>query len=198
MVRKEFESVLVEIPENWSPPSGPLIVAANHPSWWDPMIATLIADRWFPQREHISAIDAAMLERYAILKKLGFLPVDQQSLSSVRAFLQEATTRLRDNNAVLWITPQGHFADPRLRPMKFAPGIAYLAKHVPALTIQPIALEYTYWDTKKPHVLMSFCNPISASPSDAPDLAERALENQLDHLATLAIARDPERFTTQL
>ncbi len=198
MVRKEFESVQVELPDDWSPPSGPLLVAANHPSWWDPMIATLIADRWFRDREHISAMDADMLERYSVLKKLGFLPVDHSSISSVRTFLQQATTRLRDNNAVLWITPQGHFADPRLRPLKFAPGISHLAKHVLDLTIQPVALEYTFWDTKKPQVLVSFCKPISTTEPDAAKRAERALENQLDHLASLAIDRDPERFTTQL
>lgn len=198
MVRKEFESILVDLPENWSPPCGPLIVAANHPSWWDPMIATLIADQWFPDREHISAINADMLERYSVLKKLGFLPVNQNSLSSVRAFLQTATTRLRDNNAVLWITPQGYFADPRQRPIKFAPGIAHLVKHVPALTIQPAALEYTYWDTKKPHVLLSLCNPISTAEPKASEHAERALEKQLEHLASLAITRDPTLFTTRL
>jgi len=198
MVRKQFESVRVDLPENWTPPDGPLIIAANHPSWWDPMIASLIAAQWFPNRDHISAMNADMLERHAVLKKLGFLPVNQSSLSSVRAFLQQATTRLRDNNAVLWITPQGHFADSRHRPIKFAPGIAHLAKNVPTLSIQPAALEYTYWDTKKPNVLISLCAPISATEPNAPELAEKLLENQLDHLASLAIVRDPELFSTQL
>lgn len=198
MVRREFDSVRVELPDNWSPPSGPLLVTANHPSWWDPMIATLIADRWFADRDHISAIDADMLERYAVLKKLGFLPVDQNSFSSLRTFLQQATTRLRDNNAVLWITPQGKFADPRQRPVKFAPGIAHLAKHVPGLTIQAVALEYTFWDTKKPQVLLSFCDPIFTTEPEPALRAERALEEQLDHLASLAIARDGKPFTTEL
>lgn len=188
----------VKLPDGWAPPGGPLVVAANHPSWWDPMIATLIADRWFADREHISAIDANMLERYSILKNLGFLPVNQNSISSIRTFLQQAKTRLLENNAVLWITPQGHFADPRQRPVTFAQGITHLSKHVPGLTIQPVALEYTFWDKRKPQVLLSFCKPISTAQTDASLRAERALESQLDHLATLSIARDTNLFTTEL
>ena len=50
----------------------PLIIYANHPSWWDPMIAQFLNRKLCPDRQFYAPIDAKALEHYRVLGKLGF------------------------------------------------------------------------------------------------------------------------------
>ena len=60
-----------------------------------------------------------------------------------------------EDNAV-WITPQGHFADARERPIRLQDGIGALACRVPEAAFLPLAIEYAFWTEPQPEVLVSF------------------------------------------
>jgi len=34
----------------------PLLVCLNHPSWWDPLIALYLSQRFFPDRHHVAPL----------------------------------------------------------------------------------------------------------------------------------------------
>jgi 1-acyl-sn-glycerol-3-phosphate acyltransferase len=55
-------------------PDVPLVVVLNHPSWWDPLVGSVLAGR-FPERVHYAPIDAAALARYSLFTRLGFTSV---------------------------------------------------------------------------------------------------------------------------
>ncbi len=142
--RSHFHSVRLSGAHHLSSVSGPLILYANHSSWWDPMIAYLLAAELLPHRKHYAPMDAAALTRYGVLRRLGVFPVEMRTPRGAAQFLRTGRSILR-SGAVLWVTPQGQFADPRERPLLFKPGLAALAARLSECTLVPLAIEYTFW-----------------------------------------------------
>ncbi len=163
------------------------------------MLIVLLGDLLLPERKHYAPIDARALQQYPILRKLGIFPVETASTRGAAQFLRTAEAILRDGG-VLWLTPQGRFADVRERPLAFKPGLAALALRVPEALLVPLAVEYTFWDERLPEALLRCSEPVHVTPESSTDSATRQLEAALEHgmsaLRTAAMARDPKAFET--
>jgi 1-acyl-sn-glycerol-3-phosphate acyltransferase len=200
-VRKHFHAVRVLRPP---PPlsSAPLVVFLNHASWWDPMLCLVLRNRFFMQRESFAPIDADALAKYPFFRKLGFFPVEQHTARGAIEFLRGATDVLARPNAALWITPHGRFADVRERPVEFRSGLAHLAERVRTATFLPLAVEYPFWEERRPEICLSFGEPllITESPAGEPrsSTPQHFFENRLratqEELAAAVIQRDVARF----
>ncbi len=140
--------------------SKPLIVYLNHASWWDPLVALVLAKRYFPHRSLYAPIDADALKKYPFMQRLGFFPVQQDSLHGAGQFLRTAREILRQPGSSVWLTPEGRFADPRSRDFEFQPGLAHLASKLDEGVLLPIAVEYPFWEERQPEVLVRFGEPI--------------------------------------
>lgn len=179
----------------------PVIVVLNHPAWWDPLLAILVASHLWPQREHFGPIDSAALARYRFFEKLGFFGVERGTRAGRRQFLGVCEAVLADANSCLWITAQGEFVDPRLRPVTLRPGIGHVVAAAPRGIVIPLALEYAFWTERLPEALVRFGEPMEflgeqRSPREWTDLIARRLQETQDALAAESIQRDPARFKT--
>jgi 1-acyl-sn-glycerol-3-phosphate acyltransferase len=185
-------------------PGEPLIVYLNHPSWWDPMIALVLATSYFPDRRHFAPIDAAALAKYRFFEKLGFFGIDPESRAGARRFLQVSRAVLRRADSVLWVTAEGVFRDPRRRPVRLRPGIAHLARRFERGAMMPLALELPFWNERYPEALARFGTPVMVgeqrrySAKAWAGLLERHLQATQDALAEEAMQRDPSVFQTTL
>ena len=204
--RRQFHAVRISGAERFVHDGSPLIVYANHSSWWDPMVSVLLAGRLLPHLNHFAPMDADALERYGLLKHLGIFPVEMKTARGAVQFLRVGEAILA-SGGVLWVTPQGRFVDSRQRPLEFKPGLAGLARRVAErqgrCTILPLAIEYPFWDERLPETLMHFGAPIrlSGAASSAGEIQASllaALEEAMAHLQALAITRDASRFHTLL
>jgi 1-acyl-sn-glycerol-3-phosphate acyltransferase len=182
-----------------------LVLYANHPAWWDPVTLLLATELLFPGRPVYAPMEAAMLARYPVFRRLGIFPVETGSRAGARQFLAGAMQVLRDPRNILVVTAQGRFADVRERPLRLQPGIAHLAARASlSATLQPLALEYAFWTERQPEALLRLGPPIAtahfAGQGPAACLAqlEQALGSVMDELAADAIARDPGRFDVLL
>lgn len=181
----------------------PLIVYLNHPSWWDPALIVVLADRLFPRRPGFGPIDAEALQKYRFMARIGLFPVERGQRGAVR-FLRESLGVLSEADAMLWVTAEGHFTDPRRRPVLLRPGIAHLARRLPQAILLPLAVEYPFWDESTPEALVRFGQPIDAADHVGLDvdrwreLLEDRLADTMDALAVDAMSRDPDRFDTLL
>ena len=176
--------------------NGPLIVYTNHTSWWDPMICYQLAAMLAPERRHYAPMDAEALDRYSILKRIGCFPVDLGSARGAVQFLRMGEAVVR-SGGVLWVTPQGRFADVRERPVILKPGLAALAARLGGCTLVPVAMEYSFWDERKPEALIDIGGPVAVSGEAAEQIEPRltvALEAAMDRLRTAALTRDPQAF----
>lgn len=197
---RQFHSVRLRGAHQISSVAGPLILYANHSSWWDPMIAYLLASKLLRHREHYAPMDATALKRYGLLRRLGVFPVEMRTPRGAAQFLRTGGAILR-SGAVLWVTPQGQFADARDRPLVFKPGLAALAARLGQCTLVPLAIEYTFWDERQPEALLLFGDPIHVSGKSAQALEPQlitALEGSMDALKELVIARNPAAFESTL
>ena len=199
--RRHFRSVMVQHVERLATASGPLIVYANHSSWWDPMVSILLAQTLLPGRRHYAPMDAEALARYPILRKLGIFPVEMTTARGAAQFLRTGQAILRDGG-VLWVTPQGRFADPRAWPLAFKPGLAALALRVPEVTLLPLAIEYTFWDERLPETLLHVAPAVRLDEGLATESATRKLEAELATamlaLQAASMARDAAAFAVLL
>ena len=199
--RRHFRSVKAQRADLLENARPPLIVYGNHSSWWDPMTCVLLARELMPNYRHYAPMNAIALERYPLLRKIGIFPVDMTSTRGASQFQRTAEAVLRDGG-VLWVTPQGRFADVREFPLAFRPGLGALAARLPDVPLLPLALEYTFWDDRLPEALLRFGEPQHVGTGCTPESATRELERALAatmlELQQASCARDASAFRTLL
>lgn len=183
------------------PEGVPVIVVANHPSWWDPMIAIFLAEFLAKERVHYAPIEDVMLEKYGVFKRLGFFGVEKDTVAGLKDFLRVGHHIVQNKNAVIWVTPQGEFADVRKRPIELKSGFSQLASKCDKIAILPLAVEYTFWLEKHPEMLCHMGDAQVYESADAKIIHQQsteALERAMDVLADASVRRDSEEFKTIL
>lgn len=181
-------------------PGRPMIVCANHPSWWDPLLFIHIAASLMPERVAFGVMDAAMLERYGVFKRLGVFGVTPDAKGATR-IVRTGTALMTQPSHVLFVTPQGRFTDARERPVTLRPGVAHIAARTPGIAAVPLAVECVFWNEAKPEALVRFGPPVDVDGCDAKTLNERleaGLTRTMDALADESRSRDPALFKTLL
>ncbi len=223
-VRKHFHAVRVLRDAEPDLPDGvPLLVVLNHASWWDPLACFFLHDQFagFRSRRHYAPIDAEMLEKYGVFRRLGFFGVEQDTRKGAREFLQHGRATLSGEGSAeraLWVTAQGRFADVRERPVHLRPGVAHLIERLqrhasaddtegadvprPLVALLPLAIEYVFWEQRTPELLFAFGpmrvvghDPREPATVDAWQQRLTAdLAATMDRLADAAMQRDAEAF----
>lgn len=203
-IGRHFHALRLANPGRFPVTTGPLIIFANHASWWDPLACIVMSRHFLPAAAHYGPMDAAALQHYGFLRKLGLFPVENGTHRGATQFLRAAHQILSIPNSVLWVTPEGRFTDARTRPAVFRPGLAALVAQLGACTLVPLAFEYTFWDERLPEVLVSCGQPMEVTDGELHSVAEwndrlaAALAATQDELQSLAKLRDPARFETIL
>lgn len=212
MLRRHFHSVAItesSLATVKIDRAEPLIVFANHPSWWDPLIAHFLNRRLFSPRQFFAPIDAEALEQYRVFAKLGFFGVRLNSTKGAADFLRQSTAILERCDTALWLTPEGRFADARDHSEELMPGLAHLCSRVQRSRVQrataiPLALEYVFWEERLPVCLAHFGEPSPVSECNNLTKSQwsEKLSDQLrtaqTELAELSMARSSEPFQNLL
>ncbi len=197
---RNFHAVRVSrsgVPE--VPKDRPLIVYSNHPSWWDPALFFVLSAALFPGRASFGPMEEAALGKYALFRRLGVFGLEPGTRGAVR-FLRTSTRILADRGNMLWITAEGVFSDVRQRPVKLRPGIAHLARNMPGVVILPLAVEYPFWNERKPETLTRFGRALTGDAGRDvaawTALLEAELTACMETLADEAGRRDAALFLT--
>lgn len=183
-----------------APEGRPAIILMNHPGWWDGVLVMLLMRRFFRERPGFTPMDAASLEKYRFMKRLGVFGIEQNTPRGAIRFLHTAKQVLQDRRHTLWMNAPGRFADVRERPVPLAPGVTRLPEIAPEGIILPVAIEYTHWTEKRGEALVAFgtpldCRELLSLERDARTEAIRAAQTAvMDRLAEDAMSRDPARF----
>lgn len=175
----------------------PVLVYANHPSWWDPVLFALLHRHACPDRAGFGPIAAEELRRYGVLRRIGVFGIAPGRHGAER-FLAVADGILTAPRTVLWVTAEGAFRDPRGRPLCLRPGVAHLMRRIPGLIALPLALEYPFWQERAPEALARFGPPLCADAARGTAAWLAALTDALaagmDALAADATAQNAAAF----
>jgi len=177
---------------------GRALVAMNHSSWWDPMVAVALHHRFFPARGNLSPMDARELARFRFLRRLGIFGIDPDEPASLAALNAYVLRRLGEmERGTLIITPQGRFTDVR-QPVVPRPGLASVAASLADVPAWSVAVEYGFWVGARPEVFISV--QAIETPADPRRAGwHRALRTGMqanqDALAGAVTSRDPAAFT---
>ena len=131
-------------------PEGPVVLYANHPDFWDPIVCALLCRALLPTHQVFAPIDAEALKTHWYFRGLGFFGVDQNSVRGLRDFLKVGESILRNvERPCLILTPEGRFTDPAQRPVVFRKGLSVLLSRVKKVPAYPLALNYQLTESGK-------------------------------------------------
>ena len=202
-VPKHFHAVRLvrgsaEVLGTMSQHAGPVILLSNHHSWWDPLVAFIVHERWFAVRPALSPMDVTQLRKFKFFRKLGVFGVDPDHAAGLRSLVRYVGDRFAAApRSVLMITPQGQFVDPRLA-ISIRPGVAMLAARHPEARVLSVSVEYAFWNDQRPEV---FLRAVPIEPPNDPSDArawhtncERAMNDNAAELARCVQTRDAAEF----
>jgi len=182
----------------------PVVFYSNHPGWWDPLTFLFLGEALYPGRMVYGPIDADALGKYKFLERIGFLGIDPHTWRGSARFLRMARAAARRTDVIFWITAQGEFADPRVRPLVLRPGVGHAVAAMDRGIVVPLAAEYPFWNERCPEILTAFGPALRVadvpgrSADDWTALLAARLEATQDRLAAATLGRDPAAFTTLL
>ena len=200
-LRRNFHAVRVSRFGRAPDVSGlPAIFCLNHPGWWDPLIALTLAYRLYPERLHYGPIEAAALGRYKFFERLGFFGIEPGTSAGAVRFLRVGESILNMSNTGLWVTAQGTFVDPRVRPTEIRGGIGHLLRRLPEVAVVPVAIEFPFWEERRPEALARFGEPLiirdgkSLTAKQWTCRIARSLQSAQDALAEETLSRNTKAF----
>jgi len=119
----------------------PLLIVANHSSWWDAVLPVLLSLDVLSLDAH-GLMDAVQLKRYGLFRRVGLLPVDRSNRRRALLSLDAVAEEMRDRGRVLWLFPQGQLLPAEVRPLGCEPGAAWLVARLGGCAVVPVAFRY--------------------------------------------------------
>jgi 1-acyl-sn-glycerol-3-phosphate acyltransferase len=150
ITRRTFEAVrlLGEAPE--LPRDVPLIIVANHGTWWDGFFIYLLNTVVLHRRLYIMMLEE-QLRRYRFFRRLGAFGIERGHPRSVRASLSYSAEVLMDASNCLCVFPQGSMRRLHDRPLGFKRGLeSVLSMHGRAACILPVAIACEFLGERRP------------------------------------------------
>ena len=171
----------------------PVVVYLNHPAWWDPLVGATLVAAVARHRRHLALIDVNNLS--GVLARLGFVGIEPGTVAGARRRARLGDALADTPDAMLWMPPQGRFADPRERPLALAGGLARLVRRVPGALAVPLAIEYPFLGGRRPEARLLVGEPLEGAVADERSL-EGALEETMTRLAALVVDGGLDAFET--
>jgi 1-acyl-sn-glycerol-3-phosphate acyltransferase len=184
---RRIEAIHIAGAPPWVPRSEPLLLVANHVSWWDGFLLREIQRLLRPDAFLCVAVDEQELRRHRVLRALGGVPLQPGSRASVRALLRglESARTAHPELSILFF-PQGRIWPSHRRPLGFQRGIARIAARIAPAVVLPVGLHIEPLNTLRPHAFVSVADPLYVDARfDDDRLVERLVESQLDRTLDL-------------
>jgi 1-acyl-sn-glycerol-3-phosphate acyltransferase len=164
----------------------PLLLVANHVSWWDGFLLRAVQKRLRPRGRLFTVMSARELARFPFFGLLGVVGVDRGSVASIRGMLRALIAHRRRHDSMLVVSylPQGRVWPSSRRPLGFQRGVGLVAARLAPIAIVPVALHIEPLTTPAPHAFVLIGAPTIVRAGEAPDVGgvERSVATLLDAL----------------
>jgi chlorobactene lauroyltransferase len=129
----------------------PLIIYANHSSWWDGLVAFEISGR--AKLNSFVVMEERQLKKLFLFRFLGAFSVNREKPREAIKTINYAVEILEENpGRTIWIFPQGKILPNDQRPIYFYNGLSRIIEKVPKVQIVPLAIRYEFLNEFKPKI----------------------------------------------
>jgi 1-acyl-sn-glycerol-3-phosphate acyltransferase len=126
----------------------PLVLYANHSSWWDGLVAFEIG-RACALDQYVM-MEERQLARLRLFRRLGAFSVRREHAREARRSVEYAGDLLRETGRALWLFPQGTTLPNDVRPLKFYAGAAHIIRRAGGAYVAPVAMRYEFLEEFRP------------------------------------------------
>jgi 1-acyl-sn-glycerol-3-phosphate acyltransferase len=137
---------------------GPVLVVANHTSWWDPLIALWLTNVVL-RTDSYAMMDAANLRRLPFFGKVGAFGVDLADRGDGARAVRHAARLLSTPGRIVWIYPEGRERS-AFDPLELQPGSALVARIVRRAEVTPIGVRYVFGNRERPDIWIAIGRPM--------------------------------------
>lgn len=129
----------------------PLIIYANHSSWWDGLVFLEILRRF--DHENYVMMEEKQLRKLFLFRRLGaFSVVRENPREAVKSINYAANLLSANPSRTLLIFPQGKIFPNDARPLRFYQGLARIIEKVQKCRVLPAALRFEFAGNFKPEI----------------------------------------------
>ena len=133
----------------------PLLVIANHFSWWDGFFISWLNRRKFHKKFHLMMLEEQLNKNW-FFRYTGVFPIRKNSKSALRS-LDYATELLRSPENMVVFFPQGKFESMYEQPLHFEKGLEWLIKNLKnEIRMVFVANQTEYFDSPAPRLFMHY------------------------------------------
>jgi chlorobactene lauroyltransferase len=160
LFRRRFHSFRVSGLENLKNRNAkiPLIVYANHSSWWDGLAAFEISQA--AQLDFYVMMEEKQLKNLQLFRKLGAFSVVRENPREAVKSLNYSVKLLNDDpRRTLWIFPQGTIESNDQRPFKFFKGLSRIVEKVGICEVVSCAMRFEFLGEFKPEIFVRIGAP---------------------------------------
>jgi 1-acyl-sn-glycerol-3-phosphate acyltransferase len=172
----------------------PLLLYANHSSWWDGLIAFQLSRAC--RLEQYAMMEEQQLREYPFHRKLGAFGVVRENARDALRSIEYAGQLLKGTSRALWIFPQGETLPNDARPLVLYTGAARIVERLKLADAAPVAIRYEFLEDYRPEALVRVGTPGRVAVEDGFNakhltaLFTERLTHTLDELRADIIARD--------
>lgn len=161
----------------------PLVLAANHVSWWDGFVLREIQRALRPRAPFWPVMLERELARRPFFRALGAVGIDAASPATIRRAMRTLERRRAARpDGVIAYFPQGRMWPTSRRPLGFRRGIELVASRLAPVRVLPVALHVEPLNTPAPTVFVLGGTPVHVSADDARSLDHTRLEAEVEKL----------------
>lgn len=132
--------------------SVPLLLYANHSSWWDALIAFEVSRR--AALDQFAMMEEKHLRQLFLFRRIGaFSVLRENPRQAIRSINYAVDLLTKKPNRALWIFPQGAIQPNDVRPLEFYSGAARIVQKLGKCFAAPVAMRYEFLNDFKPEVI---------------------------------------------
>jgi 1-acyl-sn-glycerol-3-phosphate acyltransferase len=187
-------------------PAGlPLLLVANHVSWWDGFLLREVHRALRPDSPLHPVMLASELSRRWVLRALGGVGIDARNPGTIATAIRTLREQiLRHPETVVIFFPQGRIWPSHRRPLGFQRGVELFARRLAPATILPVAIHIEPLHRVSPTAFLLAGEAVRAGSTGGTAAAlENSIEGSLDAVHDLlarrgeaALAEWPSPFQT--
>jgi 1-acyl-sn-glycerol-3-phosphate acyltransferase len=132
----------------------PILLVANHTSWWDALVALYVSELLLGS-DGYAMMDASNLRKVPFFRKVGAFGVDLDDPADGARAIRYTARLLGRPSATVWVFPEGRERSP-YDELDLRPGAAQIARVAKRARVIPVGLRYVFAGAERPDLWISF------------------------------------------